>query len=94
MADGGDEHRMYPWGSTDPGGGNQYAIDDCYYSDQARGNFTVVVNVPKVGSTPLGVGRWGQWDLSGSVWKSRIASPAISRTTAATTGAAYGARAP
>ncbi|WP_437756306.1 formylglycine-generating enzyme family protein [Sorangium sp. So ce1389] len=68
-AAGGDEHRMYPWGSTDPGSGNQYAIYDCYYPDQARGSCTGVANVPKVGSTPLGVGRWGQWDLSGSVWE-------------------------
>ncbi|XYI04273.1 SUMF1/EgtB/PvdO family nonheme iron enzyme [Sorangium sp. So ce1128] len=68
-AAGGDEHRMSPWGSTEPGGGNQYAICDCYYPDQARGNCTGVANVPKIGSTPLGVGRWGQWDLSGSVWE-------------------------
>ncbi|WP_437917003.1 SUMF1/EgtB/PvdO family nonheme iron enzyme [Sorangium sp. So ce302] len=66
---GGDEQRMYPWGSMDPGSGNQYAIYDCYYPSGRRGTCTGVVNVPDVGSTPLGVGRFGQWDLSGSVWE-------------------------
>ncbi|WP_437594993.1 formylglycine-generating enzyme family protein [Sorangium sp. So ce1000] len=68
-AAGGDEQRMYPWGSMDPGSGNQVAIYDCYYPTGRRGNCTGVVNVPDVGSTPLGVGRFGQWDLSGSVWE-------------------------
>ncbi|WP_437719565.1 SUMF1/EgtB/PvdO family nonheme iron enzyme [Sorangium sp. So ce448] len=66
---GGDEQRMYPWGSMDPGSGNQYAIYDCYYPSGRRGTCTGVVNVPDVGSTPRGVGRYGQWDLSGSVWE-------------------------
>lgn len=66
---GGDEQRMYPWGSMDPGSGNEYAIYDCYYPSGRRGSCTGVANVPDVGSTPLGVGRFGQWDLSGSVWE-------------------------
>jgi len=68
-AAGGDEQRMYPWGSGAPGTQSQYAIFDCYYPTGSAGNCTSIGNVPKVGSTPLGVGRFGQLDLSGSVWE-------------------------
>ena len=57
---------MIPW---DPGTASQYAIYDCYYPTGTRGNCTSLANVAKVGSTPLGVGRWGQLDLAGSVWE-------------------------
>jgi hypothetical protein len=30
-AAGGSQQREYPWGSTDPGTANQYAIYGCYY---------------------------------------------------------------
>jgi formylglycine-generating enzyme required for sulfatase activity len=71
-AAGGDELRMYAWGSTDPGSGSKYAIYDCYYPTGTPGNCTSLANVAKVGSTPLGVGRWGQLDLAGSVWEWNI----------------------
>jgi formylglycine-generating enzyme required for sulfatase activity len=68
-AAGGDEERMYPWGSDEPGVDSQYAMYDCYYPTGTPGNCTGLSNVAKVGSTPLGLGRWGQLDLSGSVWE-------------------------
>jgi formylglycine-generating enzyme required for sulfatase activity len=68
-AGGGDEQRMYAWGSADPGTDSQYAIFDCLYPTKMKGMCTGVVNVPKVGSTPKGIGRWGQYDLAGSDWE-------------------------
>jgi formylglycine-generating enzyme required for sulfatase activity len=73
-AAGGDELRMYPWGSTDPGAGNQYAIYDCCYPDgECRATSGMecagIVNAAPVGFAALGVGRYGQLDLSGSVFE-------------------------
>lgn len=69
-AAGGDEQRRYAWGSASPGTNSQYAIYECYYPDGIRGNCSSVEkNVAPVGSTPLGIGRWGQYDLAGSVWE-------------------------
>jgi len=72
---GGDEHRMYPWGTTAPGSDNQYAIYDCCYPDgqcsasSGRDTCTGLVNAAPVGFAELGVGRYGHIDLSGSVWE-------------------------
>lgn len=68
-AAGGDEQRMYPWGSTAPGTASQYAMYDCYYPSGTAGNCTSLANVAKVGTASLGGGRFGQLDLSGSVWE-------------------------
>lgn len=68
-AAGGDEQRMYPWGSTAPGTESKYAMYDCYYPTGKAGNCTSLSNVAKVGTATLGAGRWGQLDLSGSVWE-------------------------
>jgi formylglycine-generating enzyme required for sulfatase activity len=68
-AAGGDQQRKYPWGSMDPGSSSQYAMYNCYYPTGTGGNCTSLSNVAKVGSTPLGAGRWGQLDLSGSDWE-------------------------
>ncbi len=69
-AAGGNEQRRYPWGSNDPGTTSQYAIYECYYPDGIKGNCTNIdTNVADVGITPLGIGRWGHYDLSGSVWE-------------------------
>lgn len=55
-AAGGSQQREYPWGSTDPGTGNQYAI---YGS----------ANIAPVGTAILGAGAWGQLDLAGNVFQ-------------------------
>jgi len=68
-AAGGDEQRMYPWGTTAPGTDSKYAMYDCYYPSGKPGNCTSLANVAKVGTASLGGGRWGQLDLSGSVWE-------------------------
>jgi formylglycine-generating enzyme required for sulfatase activity len=80
-AAGGADQREYPWGSTDPGTANEYAIygtvetngggfEDpvCYYPD---GVFCSGVSgsLAPVGTPPLGVGRWGQTDLTGELWE-------------------------
>ncbi|HEY5147353.1 MAG TPA: formylglycine-generating enzyme family protein [Polyangiaceae bacterium] len=67
-AGGGSQEREYPWGSTDPGTANQYAIYDCYYPN-GSGTCTGVQNIAPVGTATLGVGLWGQLDLGGNVWQ-------------------------
>jgi sulfatase modifying factor 1 len=67
-AAGGSQQREYPWGSTDPGKGNQYAIYGCYYPNgsgmcaQAGAS-----SIALVGTSTLGAGAWGQLDLAGEV---------------------------
>ncbi|HTB76915.1 MAG TPA: formylglycine-generating enzyme family protein, partial [Polyangiaceae bacterium] len=65
---GGSEQRVYPWGSTDPGTNNEYAIDACQYPSPATvcGDLT---SVAPVGTATLGAGRWGQLDLEGELWE-------------------------
>jgi len=65
-AAGGSQQLQYPWGSTDPGTANQYAIYGCYYPT-GTATCTGVGNFATVGSTPLGAARWGQLDMSGEV---------------------------
>jgi formylglycine-generating enzyme required for sulfatase activity len=60
-AAGGMEQRNYPWGSTDPGQANQYAIYDGYYD--ASSPFA------PVGSAPQGAARWGQLDMAGEAYE-------------------------
>src|SRR5580704_9566769 len=69
-AAGGNQQREYPWGSTDPGSANQYAIYDCYYPSGKGGLFSCSTQGPsiaQVGSATLGAGLWGQLDLAGNV---------------------------
>ena len=67
-AAGGSEERKYPWGQTDPGTGNQYAIYGCNYP--TPGTCTNdVSNIAAVGTATQGAGRWGQLDLGGNVWE-------------------------
>jgi formylglycine-generating enzyme len=74
-AAGGDEQRRYPWGSDSPSSDNQHLIYDCCFPSgqcSASSGFdtcTGLTNIAPVGSTPLGVGRYGQFDLSGNVWE-------------------------
>jgi formylglycine-generating enzyme required for sulfatase activity len=67
-AAGGSQQREYPWGATDPGTNNQYAIFSCQY-----GNYASEISksagwpcsVAPVGTPALGEGLWGQLDLAG-----------------------------
>jgi formylglycine-generating enzyme required for sulfatase activity len=61
-AAGGDEQRLYPWGSTSPGVANQYAIYGSYFSGDGGASF-----MAPVGTAYLGAGRWGQLDLAGEL---------------------------
>jgi formylglycine-generating enzyme len=72
-AAGGIQQREYPWGSTDPGITNQYAIygngvGSCNYPG-GSGSCTGVTNIAPVGYTSLGTGNWGQFDLAGEVFE-------------------------
>jgi formylglycine-generating enzyme len=71
VAAGGDQQREYPWGSTAPGTGNQYAIYGCYYpSGGGPGSCSVgVSNITPVGTATLGAGLWGQLDMAGTVFE-------------------------
>jgi formylglycine-generating enzyme required for sulfatase activity len=71
-AGGGDSmgQREYPWGTTDPGLANQYAIYHCYYpTGMATGACSGTTNIAPVGTTKSGFGRWGQFDLTGEIWE-------------------------
>jgi sulfatase modifying factor 1 len=72
-AAGGSQQREYPWGTTAPGAGSQYAIygevADCYYPSGTLAPFSGVANVAPVGTATLGAGRWGQLDLAGEMWE-------------------------
>jgi sulfatase modifying factor 1 len=67
-AAGGSQQRLYPWGSTDPGTSNQYAIYGCYYPSGST-SCTGVENIAPVGTATLGAGLWGQLDLAGMFWE-------------------------
>lgn len=62
-AAGGSEQREYPWGSTDPGAANGYAIYNCYYPGDGG------CDLAPVGTASLGAGRWGQLDLAGNAYQ-------------------------
>jgi len=66
-AAGGSQQREYPWGSTAPGTGNQYAIYGCYYPSGSA-SCTGVTNIAPVGTATAGAGLWGQLDLAGNIW--------------------------
>jgi formylglycine-generating enzyme required for sulfatase activity len=77
---GGDEQRLYPWGSTDPGTSNAYAIYDCLYPP--AGNCSSFSSIAPVGTAAAGAGRWGQVDLDGNLdewsldyWHSELVIP-------------------
>jgi formylglycine-generating enzyme required for sulfatase activity len=67
----GDQEREYPWGSTDPGAGNQYAIYDCDYPSERDGGLCDkgVGNIAPVGTATLGAAAWGQLDMAGEVYE-------------------------
>jgi formylglycine-generating enzyme required for sulfatase activity len=64
-AAGGARELPFPWGATDPGKANEYAIYDCNYSAGVQG-CPSLANIAPVGTATLGVGRYGQLDLAGN----------------------------
>jgi formylglycine-generating enzyme len=67
-AAGGSQQREQPWGSADPGMGDQYAIYGCYYPSGLTGICTGATNIAPVGTATLGAGLWGQLDLTGELY--------------------------
>jgi formylglycine-generating enzyme required for sulfatase activity len=69
-AAGGSQEREYPWGSTDPGMMDEYAVFGCYYpSGLAHLSCFGGATIAPVGSAPLGAGLWGQLDLVGNAFE-------------------------
>jgi formylglycine-generating enzyme required for sulfatase activity len=68
-AAGGSQLREYPWGEAVPGTANQYAIFGCYYPSGFGGICSGLQNLPAVGFSSAGAGRWGQLDLAGEVFQ-------------------------
>jgi formylglycine-generating enzyme len=73
-AAGGSQQLIYPWGSTDPGAANLYAIygsnnTSCYYPGPGLATCSGVSNLAPVGSAPMGAGVWGQLDMGGEVFE-------------------------
>ncbi len=74
-AAGGSQQREYPWGSTEPGTANQYAVyadattGECFYPSFAPLPCVGVANIAPVGYAAQGAGLWGQLDLAGDVWQ-------------------------
>ncbi len=66
-AAGGSEQRRFPWGSTEPGKDNQYAIWNCDYPDGSGTCDGTIRNIAPVGTPLLGTGKWGQLDLVGNL---------------------------
>jgi sulfatase modifying factor 1 len=57
---GAGGQREYPWGSTAPGTGSQYAIYGLYFNGG---------QIAPVGTATLGAGLWGQLDMAGEVFE-------------------------
>jgi formylglycine-generating enzyme required for sulfatase activity len=70
-AGGGDQQRAFAWGSKGPYSNPTFAIYNCYYPPSTNGGAVCIGidNVAQVGSAPAGQGRWGQMDLTGSVYE-------------------------
>jgi formylglycine-generating enzyme required for sulfatase activity len=67
-AAGGSQQRKYPWGATEPGTSNRYAIHDCSYPTGTV-NCVDVSNIAPVGTAAAGAGFSGQLDLAGNLWQ-------------------------
>jgi formylglycine-generating enzyme required for sulfatase activity len=64
---GGSQQRQYPWGSTEPGITDEFAIYGCNYPGGGSGKCTGFVNIAPVGTPTLGAGLWGQVDMGGEL---------------------------
>jgi formylglycine-generating enzyme required for sulfatase activity len=64
VARGGDEDRAYPWGneSATP----EHAVFNCMGDGTAA---CALQDILPVGSRPKGIGRWGHFDLAGSMFE-------------------------
>jgi formylglycine-generating enzyme required for sulfatase activity len=88
-ARGGEEDRPYPWGNEAPT--PELAVYDC----MGDGNQScALIDIQTVGSRPKGVGRWGQYDLAGSMFEwtlqpGRVAGAATSTEKARGGGFCY-----
>jgi sulfatase modifying factor 1 len=82
VAAGGSKELEFPWGSMDPGTGNQYAVYNCDYPD-GSGICSGVANIAPVGTTTLGASTWGQLDMVGELyewnldWAARYVNPCV-----------------
>jgi sulfatase modifying factor 1 len=61
-AAGGGQQLEYPWGATDPGSSNEYAIYEGDYSANST-------DIAPVGTATLGAALWGQLDMAGELWE-------------------------
>jgi formylglycine-generating enzyme required for sulfatase activity len=80
-AAGGAEERGFPWGATDPGTMNQYAIYNCQFPNGSQACASDSdQSIAPVGTATLGAGRWGQLDLAGNQteWNIDWYSPYVS----------------
>jgi formylglycine-generating enzyme required for sulfatase activity len=64
VARGGDEERAYPWGAEPAT--PERAVFNCTGDGSAS---CALVDILPVGSRPKGVGRWGHFDLAGSMFE-------------------------
>ncbi|MFO0588638.1 MAG: SUMF1/EgtB/PvdO family nonheme iron enzyme [Polyangiaceae bacterium] len=63
-ARGGEEDRPYPWGAASPS--PEMAVYNC----MGDGNKACgLVDILPVGSRPKGIGKWGHYDLAGSMFE-------------------------
>lgn len=63
-ARGGEEDRPYPWGDGAPS--PEMAVYNCMGDGKGA---CALVDILPVGSRPKGIGRWGQYDLAGSMFE-------------------------
>jgi formylglycine-generating enzyme required for sulfatase activity len=72
-AAGGNRQRAFPWGSTEPGTNNEYAIYGCSYPsglpDASSSSCAGTSSIAPVGTAVRGAGRWGQVDLDGDAYQ-------------------------
>jgi sulfatase modifying factor 1 len=72
-AAGGCQQREFPWGSTQPGTNNEFAVygwnydPACNQPQQGMPTCSSPMAIAPVGSATLGVGVWGQCDLAGNM---------------------------